>query len=101
MAEVFFITNLVIGQRHPELIQEVKSYVKYSRSMSFDVIIEKIVTMLNDAVKEYKEINRVEFSGPSPRICQSNFCIKKKEINDGQIGGFSRRAYLKSTNPDL
>jgi propanediol dehydratase small subunit len=57
MAEIFFLTGLVLAQRQPELVQEAKNYIKDTWGMTLDEIVDGAITMLTDAVEKYKENN--------------------------------------------
>jgi len=55
MAEIFFLTGLVLGQRQPELVQAAKNYIKDTWDMTLDEIVGGAITMLTNAVEKYKE----------------------------------------------
>ena len=54
-AEAFFLTGLVLGQRQPELIQEATNYIKYTRRMTLDEIVDGALKTLLDLVERYKK----------------------------------------------
>ena len=55
LAELFFLTGLILGQKQPELVQEAKNYVKDTMRKTLDEIVESTKKMLLDITEKYKE----------------------------------------------
>lgn len=55
LAEMYFLVGMAIGVKQPELVQEARNYLKYSRNLSLDELVEDTIKTLNNAIERYKK----------------------------------------------